>query len=180
MKTQKLTIIFVTTLFFGSKLNAGLWDNIISLLQNRKAQTEMWKNKQEWERRHAFIDAIKSGDERLASLLISVGVGNLQDPCSEEPLLNMAIRYGRTYCVRLLLEAGVNPNERATTLDITPLHIAAQNDYPEIAQLLIQHGATVNAFWKYNQTPLDIALTHPGKPCVRILSGAGGKQAATN
>jgi len=175
---KKLSVLWLAPVLFVSTIKSGFLENLSSVLRHKSFQAQMWKDKQEDEKKLAFINALKSGDEKLASLIFSFGIGNnLQDPATGEPLLNMATRNGRLHCVRLLLEAGANPNERPTDIAITPLHIAAQNDSPEIVELLIQYGAFVNVEWKYNQTPLDMAITRQSPRSAKILLAAGAQRA---
>jgi len=59
----------------------------------------------------------------------------------------------------------------------TPLHVAAEFGHAELAQYLIQHGASVNDFghWSCNCTPLQIA-THKGHgDLAALLKSHGAK-----
>ena len=58
--------------------------------------------------------------------------------------------------VRLLLEAGADPNTKSNEGG-TPLHSAAYTGDLEIAELLLAYGADPNATGPKGQTPLDIA-----------------------
>lgn len=88
--------------------------------------------------------------------------------------------------VKLLLEAGANPNGRKPRLrSTTPLHIAAAGDHVEFGAMLIQAGADPNAMAPGEFTPLGVLLTkYVGVsakgmteskcwPFVRILLDAG-------
>lgn len=61
----------------------------------------------------------------------------------------------------LLLRLGANVNVRDVG-DWTPLHIAVGEGEEKIAELLIQHGANVNAVTKEEEkyTPLSIAAKY--------------------
>jgi hypothetical protein len=54
----------------------------------------------------------------------------------------------------LAMNVGVNFTQEGST----PLHLAAENGYPEIVQLLIDHGARFNVKNASGMTPLDVAL----------------------
>ena len=40
---------------------------------------------------------------------------------------------------------------------MTPLHWAVQNDFPNIAELLLEHGANPHSCSKFGKTPLSMA-----------------------
>jgi ankyrin repeat protein len=63
--------------------------------------------------------------------------------------------------IKLLLEAGADVDARPTAPgldDYTPLHLVANMDVGiGPAELLLAHGADINAVTRYNETPLDRA-----------------------
>ena len=56
-----------------------------------------------------------------------------------------------------MIEKGVNVDARADS-DQTPLHIAAEENSADVARLLIQKGADLEAKTKDGKTPLQHAL----------------------
>ena len=68
-----------------------------------------------------------------------------------------AIHKRQAAAVRLLLERGVNPNQRARTL--TPLRMAAADRDPAIVELLLAHGADANARGIGGSTALSAAVS---------------------
>jgi len=86
--------------------------------------------------------------------------------------LLLAIRYSNINIVTLLLQAGADPNQCSLN-DLSPLHVAVQNDQPHIAELLLQYEAEINVQAGSLGTPLDIAQGRPGQPCVPLLSAEG-------
>jgi ankyrin repeat protein len=96
----------------------------------------------------------------------------------------------------LLIGKGVNVNARTAEFPkpnflgqvprinkMTPLHYAAKFNRPELATLLIAHGAEINAIAigminKYregNYTPLDVAIEAKSDATAEVLLKAGGK-----
>jgi ankyrin repeat protein len=55
--------------------------------------------------------------------------------------------------IRLLLEAGVNPNLANGRAKLTPLHLAALNSSADILALLVDHGADMSAATGYDPNP---------------------------
>eukprot|EP00386_Alphamonas_edax_P012039 GDKI01037774.1.p1 GENE.GDKI01037774.1~~GDKI01037774.1.p1 ORF type:complete len:157 (+),score=17.09 GDKI01037774.1:22-492(+) len=61
--------------------------------------------------------------------------------------------------IRLLLDKGANVNE-SKECSVTPLHLAAKKNRPDVTQLLMDRGASINATDYRRQTPLDYAHAH--------------------
>jgi hypothetical protein len=96
--------------------------------------------------------AANYGDLEVVQLLLDCGV-DINSP--DSPLFPAA--WGNSpAAVRLLLSRGADPNVRANGL--TPLHLASEYGKIEIARLLIEHGASVEAKDDQGKTPLDVAL----------------------
>ena len=101
----------------------------------------------------------------------------------------LAIQAGRAKTVSILLNAGANPNvliggERLhpgdtpnmyTTGDRRPLHVAAVKGNSDIARLLIEKGADVNALTSDGRTPLFFAVAQTHGDVADILRAAGAK-----
>ena len=77
--------------------------------------------------------------------------------------------------VALLLDKGADPNIVSTYGDgggESPLYIAAKYGMKEIAALLLENGAEVNAKNHAGKTPLDVAEKEEIK---KLLRARGGK-----
>jgi hypothetical protein len=68
--------------------------------------------------------------------------------------LHRAVMVGDVERVRNLLLAGMNVNDRELRLNCTPLHFAARHGHSEIARMLIEKAAKVDARDINNCTPL--------------------------
>lgn len=86
-----------------------------------------------------------------------------------------AVEGGRTELVALQLKAGMNVN-----VDLfdgnTPLHIAASKGWLEIARLLVQHGADVNARNKGGTPVIGFAIIQKHSEMVKLLAEAGARE----
>ncbi len=83
-----------------------------------------------------------------------------------------------------LLENGADPNFKFN--DYTPLHIASQRGSLQLAQILLAHGADINAIGGKNGygiprdvrnvTPLDMAYYYGRDEMMEFLKSKGGKR----
>jgi ankyrin repeat protein len=103
-------------------------------------------------------------------------LGGLPDPHARDedkrtPLIEAAID-NRIDDARSLLDRGADINAQA---GFTPLHYAAQNQFPELAALLIEHGANLELEDKFGNTPLWRATMHAkGRgEVIKLLLAAG-------
>jgi hypothetical protein len=72
--------------------------------------------------------------------------------------LHHCVRKGLTSSVKRLLSIrNINVNVKDDRFGATPLHYAAENGHIEIAHLLLQNGANVNAKDRWDRTPLNWA-----------------------
>ena len=69
-------------------------------------------------------------------------------------LLSMAACYDRLDLVKFLLEKGLVEVDSTDLYGRTALHYAASNGYMPIAEVLLQHGATLNQRNHARETPL--------------------------
>ncbi len=114
-----------------------------------------------------FTRLIRSNDVTgLRSLAATPAAANTEDKLHSRPLHYAAI-YGSVDSVRILLEAGADPNARDQQ-GATPLIYAAWNY--EKTRLLVEKGAVVNTASKTGVTPLMIASSvHGNVATVRYL-----------
>ena len=102
----------------------------------------------------------------IAAILV-VGCG--------EPLKDIleAAHEGNIEAVKKHLASGADLNTKDSE-DGTPLHHAAWNGHKEVAELLIEKGAVVNALG-VNGTPLDWAIFRNHTETAELLRKHGGK-----
>jgi len=88
--------------------------------------------------------------------------------------LGIAVLYGRDSIVRLLLERGADPGGAGHISPFAaPLHTAAAANQLEIARLLIEKGAPIDARQQGGYTPLMIACVQGRRDIVDLLLEAG-------
>ncbi len=110
---------------------------------------------------------------RVASLLRHGAQVNTPDKYGTTPLYRAAVQ-GKTEIVRILLEAGADPNQESGGEDEgTSLCAAAAWGRTEIVTLLLQHGADPNAIEKGPMTALIWARQNGHAETVELLLGAG-------
>ncbi len=125
-----------------------------------------------------LIYAVRNGNDILASLLISHNADvNVHDP--SDPALFYAVSKDRLSTVKLLLDAGANPN--LFSMKQIDLHkprfailswAARTNDLPLI-DLLLAHGADLNGKSEDGTTPLMRAATSATPTTFEYLLGKG-------
>ena len=91
-------------------------------------------------------------------------------------LLHAAIRDDKLLAVRLLIELGADVNSK---LARTPLHAATFRKNPSFAELLLEHGADIEAVGHQFLTPLQQAVLNGFEETVKLLLAKGAKVDAT-
>jgi ankyrin repeat protein len=85
-------------------------------------------------------------------------------------LLHAAIRDKKLLAVRLLIELGSDVNDMGTK---TPLHTAVYRKDPSFAEILLEHGANIEALDYQGLTPLQQAVLNGFEETVRCLISKG-------
>jgi uncharacterized protein len=93
-----------------------------------------------------------------------------KNPMSVNPLQS-ALANGHKQIAHKLIDAGAPINE--PEFGWTPLHYAAHNNLPEIAQILLGRGADPRARTEDGKTPLDLAREKGHTQVAELLSEVG-------
>ena len=73
----------------------------------------------------------------------------------EDRPLHLVARRGNTTCLKLLLDAGADPNALGD-MSLNPLHAAVRGGHLECAKVLLEAGARTDAVDEFDKTPLDL------------------------
>lgn len=123
---------------------------------------------------YTMLIAATRGDEARVRELLGVdpSLANAADACWRRPLSGAASK-GHTSIVRLLLEAGADPNAKeAICQGGLALHEAAENGFLEIADLLLAKGAAPEHWVDSSGDSLFAAQRHP--KILHLLYSHGG------
>lgn len=129
-----------------------------------------------------IAEAMASSDftmlEKLAER--TPGFPNAQDPYLEQSYLHTAAELGSVEVVAWLLERGADPNSysSAGTWPLTAVFDRPDDEAIAIIDLLVAHGANVNATGILNCTPLHEAAVHGSTGIVRHLLKLGADPCA--
>ena len=97
-------------------------------------------------------------DVAMTSLLLGYGASVCMEDNQRRTPLHAAVENGSGIdVVRLLLDAGANPNV-IDDRGISPLYLACEQGYPDIAGLLIRTGADINQRNHEGISPVEIAI----------------------
>jgi ankyrin repeat protein len=109
--------------------------------------------------------------------------GKLDNPLnSEGGLLTLAVNHRRREIVELLLNLGLDPNERLrvggaeepTYTWSAPLRACVKQNDLELARLLLDRGADPNGQNSYYGSPVYIAYCDKNQPMIDLLQSRGG------
>jgi ankyrin repeat protein len=117
-----------------------------------------------------YLRAIRADDLTSLRAMCKTGLADVRDRLDSTPL-HYAALYGSAAAVRIVVEAGGDPNARNRS-QATPLMYGAYS--LEKMHLLVEKGADVNARASEGTTPLWVAARVPGnEKTVRYLIDKG-------
>ncbi len=108
-------------------------------------------------------------------LLLTTIAAVLLVGCGKSDGIWAAAEEGDVEAVKGYLAIDVNVDARDEVYEGTPLHFAAFKGRKEVAELLINEGADVNAKNQADATPLDLAIEKKRDETVSLLRKHGGK-----
>jgi ankyrin repeat protein len=153
---------------------------IASLLINYEG---LGKKGKDSETAHELLSGAASmGKIHIMQVLLDYGVkANSEDVKQDSPLF-AAVVAGRSNIVKMLLERGADVNVVIPGENYTPLHLAvsAQNNALTISEMLLKHGADVNARSSDGSTALHKASLNPRPGVVELLISSGAYVNARN
>ena len=133
-----------------------------------------------------IIEAARSGDAATVELLLKAGADINGRERSGNCALHWAVTLHHNQLVELLLERGAHPaipSEQYDSLDhagvfdnspgTTPLHCAARFGNARAAELLLQHGADINATDERQATPIVCSAETASVAVLKLLHQRG-------
>lgn len=126
---------------------------------------------------HLALAAKRGNADRVAELLAGGASPDSDDRSNagsgHKTALQWALRSGSARCVKLLLDAGANPDLTARGDEAPPMIDAALSGNPEFVRALFAAGASVNALNLNEASALALACNQGGEACALALLSLG-------
>ncbi len=117
-------------------------------------------------------DAVKAGDINRVQALLAGGA-DVNEPDLDGNALHMAVGMGSEEMIKALLDGGANLEVAGEPAGAHPLHLATQLNITGVAELLLAHGANVDALDSQGRTPLMLAALNNLRGVVGVLLSHG-------
>jgi ankyrin repeat protein len=117
--------------------------------------------------------AILGGQLAVVDLLIEKGADFRARNSGGFTALHAAAYVGDVDTASKLLGKGANVNDQENKAEVTPLSVAAEEGHVEMARVLVEHGADLEAVERNGYTPLSRALWRDQKEVVSLLHESG-------
>ena len=179
---KRFVYCLVATAFFS--VNAGSFDDFFIAIRNDDAsalldllQRGFDPNTRDEKGQPGLAIAMQVHAEKAATLLLqhpTIDVNALN--AAGESALMMAALKGDLAGAKLLLASGANVNQPGWSA----LHYAASGPRPELVQLLLEQGATVDARSPNGTTPLMMAARYGSEDSVKQLLKRGADPKLAN
>jgi ankyrin repeat protein len=164
----------------GADINSGPWTVWHGAIEENRAdimrillQNGMDINTVGLEGKTPLELALSWRKEDMAAFLLANGADIHRKLKNGLTLWFNAAVEGHTWIAELLLARGVNIDERDDVYEFTALHYAARFGQKEIAELLIQKGADIEAKDKWDYQPIHWAAYHNRPDVIELLIAKG-------
>ena len=132
------------------------------------------------EKSRALIMASRKGLTQCIMGLLEAGANaNAEDDYAYTPLMYVAAQ-GMDSCILTMLECTSCKVNKRTDSQQTALHFAAAKGHKDCVQILLEHGALVNAADDWGETPLMQAVGSGSTSTVRLLLDSGARMDMTD
>ena len=120
-----------------------------------------------------LVEAALGGHKDMVLLLIENGAKPDGRDGKGFTALHAAAHMGHVEIVQLLIEYGVNVNDQENTATVTPLHLAAERNYLDVAEALLRQGAALDLKTESGHTPVIMAVLNGHVDMVKMLREHG-------
>ncbi len=137
-----LSVDYFNSLTFFNAVRSGDMERVKKLLSEKPS---LINSRTIWTDKAPVNVAVASGNDQMVAYLLESGADvNTKDFAGLTPL-NEAADCGNVLIAQTLLKAGADVNTTGYKQAVTPLMVAAIRGFPEMAKLLLLHGANVKA-----------------------------------
>lgn len=120
---------------------------------------------------HCLLDAARQADPTKLKKYLSSDIINFKHPYTGDTALHAVVSSPfpkRKQVLETLIRKGAHLNEKNKDF-LTPLHIAVDNSHYDLMDVLLRHGAKVNALDGLGQTALHRCAREDNVQACRIL-----------
>lgn len=159
----------------GTKMRYSKVEADPEVLALARSTAPAWVDQADGDGLTPAMRAIAAGDAEALCAAINRGCDVEALDRYGESLLAKASKLGQLPCVVALLEAGAKADATSKFYKDTPLAVAGGRWADEIAEVLVEYGADVNAKNGSGATPLSGAVASRNYALVRWLAKAGAR-----
>jgi ankyrin repeat protein len=165
----------------GTLYNWAIVAKSLELLKAAK-KAKVDPNERDWNGASPLLLTIVQGVPEFTRAMIEVGASAKRSFSSDEQrknnakdnILRQAILRGDLETLRILLDAGVKINENINIPEKSAaLHLAVDENRPEMLSALLKAGAKIEATDGYQRTPLHYAALGRRVEAIKVLVAAG-------
>ena len=120
-----------------------------------------------------FIDASVNNHAEAKRLLNAHPQLRIATWLGDESVLNFLAIENFPEAVRFCVQNGFDPNEADGKFGTTPLHYACKLNYPDVAMVLLQHGANPDAKSEVDDNPIHCCVRNGNAELLDVLISHG-------